>query len=210
MKKCICVFLFVLVTVTLISFVGCKHDGDPEPANFVGEWRSTDGSATVTIDDGKFTTAMGGLELKGTYTVDGNTATTSKVQIPGEMTGGQTVSVSFTMKMVDGNDVMKLTVPAELTGDKPFDMTFVKKSTTKPDLTGTWTGKVDLDGKGTLGEVRIVFTGNTATLTMVGETFEDTVEQEGNFFSLVESGITGMISASGKAYIADGSVFTKQ
>ena len=165
------------------------------------------------IDDGNFTTAMDDLELKGTYTVDGNTATTSKVQIPGEMTGGQTVSVSFTMKMVDGNDVMKLTVPAELTGDKPFDMTFVKKSTTKPDLTGTWTGKVDLDGKGTLGEVRIVFTGNTATLTMDGEdggTFEDTVEQEGNFFSLVESGITGMISASGKAYIADGSVFTKQ
>lgn len=220
MKKLVRVSLFILMALTLSLAIGCKHDSDPEPApaDFAGEWRSTDGVGTVSVKDGEFSTEIDGLKLKGTYTVDGNTATTSKVQIPGEMTGGQTVSVSFTMKMVDGNDVMKLTVPAELTGDKPFDMTFVKKSTTKPDLTGTWTGKVDLDGKGTLGEVTIVFADNKATLTLAGQTVASTdVTQDGNFFTVTWAAnnalkidkSTGLVSASGKAWLGDGSVFTK-
>ena len=158
------------------------------------------------------------MKLEGTYTVDGNTATTSNVKIPAELTGGSDVSVSFTMKMVDGNDVMALTVPAELTGDKPFDMTFVKSSADKPDLTGTWTGKVVIDEKGTLGDATIDFADNKATLTLAGQTVTSTaVTQEGNFFTVTwaENNAlkigksTGLVSASGKAWLDDGSVFTK-
>ena len=216
MKKLVRVSLSVLVAVALISFVGCKNDSEPEPApaNFEGEWKSTDGEATATIKDGKFSTEMDALKLEGTYTVDGNTATTSKVKIPGE----SDVSVSFTMKMVDGNDVMALTVPAELTGDKPFDMTFVKKSSTKSDLTGTWTGKVVIDEEGTLGDATISFADNKATLTLAGQTVASTaVTQDGNFFTVTwaENNAlkigksTGLVSASGKAWLDDGSVFTK-
>ena len=170
MKKLVRVSLSVLAAVALISFVGCKNDSEPEPApaNFEGEWKSPDGEATATIKDGNFTTEMDVLKLEGTYTVDGNTATTSNVKIPAELTGGSDVSVSFTMKMVDGNDVMALTVPAELTQDEPYDMTFVKTSSTKSDLTGTWTGKVVIDEEGNLGDATIVFTDNKATLTLAG------------------------------------------
>lgn len=220
MKKLVRVSLFVLMALTLSLAIGCKNDSDPEPApaDFAGEWKSTDGAGTVSVKDGEFSTVIEGLNLKGTYTVDGNTATTSKVKIPAELTGGSEVSVSFTMKMVDGNDVMALTVPAELTGNKPSDMTFVKTSTTKPDLTGTWTGKVVIDEKGTLGDVTIVFTNNTATLTLPGETEAVTapVTQNGNFFSITDTWtdeggeLTGLISASGKAWLLDGYVFTKQ
>ncbi len=215
MKKLVRVSLSVLVAVALISFVGCKNDSEPEPApaNFEGEWKSTDGEATATIKDGKFSTEMDGLKLEGTYTVDGNTATTSKVPIPAAMSGGKDVSVSFTMKMVDGNDVMALTVPAELAEGKPFDITFVKSSAVKSDLTGTWTGKV-----GTLGDATIVFADNEATLTLAGQTVVSTaVTQDGNFFTVTwaENNAlkigksTGLVSASGKAWLDDGSVFTK-
>ena len=216
MKKLVRVSLSVLVAVALFSFVGCKNDSEPEPApaNFEGEWKSTDGTRTVSVKDGKFSTEMDALKLEGTYTVDGNTATAS-MKIP----GGSDDSVSFTMKMVDGNDVMALTVPAELTGDKPFDMTFVKKSSTKSDLTGTWTGKVELDGKGTLGDATIVFADNKATLTLAGQTVASTaVTQDGNFFTVTwaeENNAlkigksTGLVSASGKAWLDGGFVFTK-
>lgn len=220
MKKLVRVSLFVLMALTLSLAIGCKNDSDPEPApaNFEGEWKSTDGEATVTIKDGNFTTAMGGQKLEGTYTVDGNTATTSKVKIPAELAGGSEVSVSFTMKMVDGNDVMALTVPAELTQNEPFDMTFVKMSATKPDLTGTWTGKVVIDEKGTLGDATIVFANNKANLTLPGQTepVTATVTQDGNFFTITLEDeqksyeLTGLISVSGKAWLADGSVFTKK
>lgn len=220
MKKLVRVSLSVLVAVALISFVGCKNDSEPEPApaNFEGEWKSTDGEGTVTIKDGKFSTEVYGVKLEGTYTVDGNTATTSKVKIPAELTGGSDVSVSFTMKMVDGNDVMALTVPAELTQDKPFDMTFVKSSAVKPNLTGTWTGKVVIDEKGTLGDATISFADNKATLTLVEQTVTSTaVTQDGNFFTVTWAAdnalkidkSTGLVSASGKAWLNDGSVFTK-
>lgn len=220
MKKLVHVSLLVLATVALISFVGCKNEPDPEPApsNFVGEWRSTDGTATVSVKDGKFSTEMDALKLEGTYTVDGNTATTSKVKIPAELAGGSDVSVSFTMKMVDGNDVMALTVPAELTGDKPFDVTLVKSSADKLDLTGTWTGKVVIDEKGTLGDATIVFADNKATLTLAGQTVTSTaVDQDGNFFTVTWAAnnalkidkSTGLVSASGKAWLDNDSVFTK-
>lgn len=217
MKKPIRVSLLVLAAVALISFVGCKNDSEPEtaPANFVGEWRSTDGTATVSVKDGKFTTAMQSMSMEGTYTVDGNTATTSKVKVPVELTGGRDVSASFTMKMMDGSDVMALTVPAELTGDKPSDMTFVKTSAVKPNLTGTWTGKVASAGN---ADATINFADNKATLTVTGQSVDSTgVRQDGNFFTVTWAGnalglneSTGMISASGKAWLDDGSVFTKQ
>lgn len=218
MKKLVRVSLSVLAAMALISFVGCKNDSEPEPApaNFVGEWRSTDGAATVSVKDGKFSTEMNGSKLEGTYTVDGNTATTSKVKIPAASTGGSDVSVSFTMKMVDGSDVMALTVPAELTGDKPSDMTFVKSSAVKPNLTGTWTGKVVSADN---ADAAIVFADNKATLTLAGQTVLSTaVTQDGNFFTVTWTAnnalkidkSTGLVSASGKAWLDDGSVFTKQ
>lgn len=218
MKKLVRVSLSVLAAMALISFVGCKNDSEPEPApaNFVGEWRSTDGTATVSVKDGKFSTEMNGSKLEGTYTVDGNTATTSKVKIPAASTGGSDVSVSFTMKMVDGSDVMALTVPAELTGDKPSDMTFVKSSAVKPNLTGTWTGKVVSADN---ADAAIAFADNKATLTLAGQTVLSTaVTQDGNFFTVTWTAnnalkidkSTGLVSASGKAWLDDGSVFTKQ
>ncbi|MBQ8385187.1 MAG: hypothetical protein IJX45_08150 [Spirochaetaceae bacterium] len=220
MKKLVRVSLFVLMALTLSLAIGCKNDSDPEPApaDFAGEWKSTDGAGTVSVKDGEFSTVIEGLNLKGTYTVDGNTATTSKVKIPAELTGGSEVSVSFTMKMVDGDDVMALTVPAELTGNKPSDMTFVKTSSTKPDLTGTWTGKVVIDEKGTLGDATIVFANNKANLTLPGQTepVTATVTQDGNFFTITLEDeqksyeLTGLISVSGKAWLDEGSVFTKQ
>lgn len=220
MKKLVRVSLSVLAAVALISFVGCKNDSEPEPApaNFEGEWKSTDGEATATIKDGNFTTEMGVLKLEGTYTVDGNTATTSKVPIPAAMSGGKEVSVSFTMKMVDGNDVMALTVPAELAEGKPFDITFVKSSAVEPNLTGTWTGKVVIDEKGTLGDATIVFADNKATLTLAGQDVDSTdVTQDGNFFTVTWAAdnalkigkSTGLVSASGKAWLDGGFVFTK-
>lgn len=218
MKNLVRVSLSVLAAVALISFVGCKNDSEPEPApaNFEGEWKSTDGVGTVSVKDGEFSTVVAGLTLEGTYTVDGNTATTSKVKIPAELTGGSEVSVSLTMKMVDGNDVMALTVPAELTQNEPFDMIFGKPSSTKPDLTGTWTGKVP-DEEGTLGEATIVFANNNVTLTGLGQQdITATVTQDGNFFTITwgddhEWGeLTGLISASGKAWLDGGFVFTKK
>ena len=187
-------------------------------ADFAGQWKSTDGSATATLKDGKFTTTVGGHKLEEAYTVVGKTATTPKMKIPAELAGGSEVSVSFIMKMVDGNDVMALTVPAELTQNEPFDMTFVKMSSTKPDLTGTWTGKVVIDEKGTLGDATIVFANNKANLTLPGQTepVTATVTQDGNFFTITLEDeqksyeLTGLISASGKVWLDDGSVFTKQ
>lgn len=182
-------------------------------ADFAGQWKSTDGSATATLKDGNFTTVMGGQELKGTYTVDGKTATTSKVLFP--VDEGTPVSASFTMKMVDGNDVMKLTVPTEVTQDEPFDMTFVKVSSKESDLTGTWTGKVVSANN---ADATIVFANNKATLTLAGQDVDSTdVTQDGNFFTVtwaenndLEIGkSTGLVSASGKAWLDDGSVFTK-
>ena len=219
MKNLVRVSLLVLAAVALISFVGCKNDSEPEPApaNFEGEWKSTDGAGTVSVKDGEFSTVIAGSKLEGTYTVDGNTATTSKVKIPAELTGGSEVSVSFTMKMVDGNDVMVLTVPAELTQNEPFDMVFGKPSSTKPDLTGTWTGKVPIDEEGTLGEATIVFANNNAILTQPGQQdITATVTQDGNFFTIRWGDdhdwteITGLISASDKVWLDGGFVFTKK
>lgn len=183
-------------------------------ADFAGEWKSTDGNATATLKGGNFTTVMVGQELKGTYTVDGKTATTSEMNIPADLAGGSEVSASFTMKMVDGNDVMKLTVPSKVTQGEPYDMTFVKTSSTKPNLTGTWTGKVVVAGN---ADATIGFADNKATLTL-GETIvtSTAVTQDGNFFTITwgdnqlyldES--TGLISVSDKAWLDDGSVFTK-
>ena len=219
MKNLVRVSLSVLAAVALISFVGCKNDSEPEPApaNFEGEWKSTDGAGTLRVKDGEFSTVIEGSKLEGTYTVDGNTATTSKVKIPAELTGGSEVSVPFTMKMVDGNDVMVLTVPVELTGDEPRDMVFGKPSSNKPDLTGNWTGKVPIDEEGTLGEATIFFANNNAILTGLGQQeITATVTQDGNFFTITWGDdhhgydFTGLISDSGKAWLDGGFVFTKK
>lgn len=218
MKNLVRVSLSVLAAVALISFVGCKNDSEPEPApaNFEGEWKSTDGAGAVSIKDGNFTTVMYGQELKGTYTVDGKTATTSKVQFP--VDEGTTVSASFTMEMVDGNDVMKLTVPAEVTQDEPFVVILGKKTSTKSDLTGTWTtGEVPIDEEGTLGEATIVVTNNSAAITLPGQQkMTATVTQDGNFFTITwrddhhGGELTGLISASGKVWLYNGSLFTRK
>ena len=221
MKKLVRVSLFVLMALTLSLAIGCKHDSDPEPApaDFAGEWKSTDGAGTVSVKDGEFSTVIEGLNLKGTYTVDGNTATTSRVQFPAELAGGSEVSASLTMKMVDGNDVMVLTVPTEVTRGEPLDMTFVKKSTKSDDLTGTWTGNVVSKNK---ADATIVFLAGVATITIGKEKEKvslDSIEvtQDGNFFTIMwedsDLGLsesTGLISVSGKAWLDDGSVFTKQ
>lgn len=211
MKKLVRVSLSVLVAVALISFVGCKNDSEPEPApaNFVGEWRSPDGGFTCTITTDKFTTKVdGGGEFSGTYTVSGSTLTTSEITLPQEI-GGQ--KMKFTMKLKDGeSDVMELQLPEEMGGNAIL----VKKSTEKVDLTGTWTGKVN-DGA---ADGTIVFADGKACLTVGSETVDSTsVTQDGNFFTIEwpESNnlkltkSTGLVSVSGKAYLDDGSVFTK-
>ncbi|MBO5124129.1 MAG: hypothetical protein J6C11_03260 [Spirochaetaceae bacterium] len=198
--------------VTFTKKVNADFAGD----RFAGEWKSTDGSATATLKDGNFTTVMDGEELKGTYTVDGRNATTSRVQFPAELAGGSEVSVSLTMKMVDANDVMVLTVPTEVTRREPLDMTFVKKSTKSDDLTGTWTGNVVSKNN---ADATISFDNNGATLRSGGATVVSTnVTRNGNFFTITWqegnpldlSESTGLVSASGKAWLDDGSVFTKQ
>lgn len=181
-------------------------------ADFAGEWKSTDGNATATLKDGDFTTVMDGEELNGTYTVVGKTATTPKMKIPAGLVAESEVSASFIMKMVDGNDVMKLTV----THGEPLVMTFVKVSTKEFDLTGTWTGKVVSENN---ADATISFNNNEATLRAGGATVVSTnVDKNDNFFTITWDGSnplgltesTGLISASGKVWLDDGSVFTKQ
>ena len=192
-----------------------EDDSDPEqkPAssNFVGEWKSTDGSTTVTVtSDGGFTTEVTGMpdSFSGTYTVssDGKTLTTSEITLPEGMG-----KVAFSMKLKDSEtDVMDLPLSEIGMGD----LVLVKVSTTKPNLDGTWTGQVVIDEEGTLGDATIVFANDTATLTLAGQDFTATVTQNGNFFTMTrednQKELTGLISASGKAWLLDGSVFTKQ
>lgn len=195
-----------------------KDDSAPEqkPAssNFEGKWKSTNGIATVTVTSDRFTTEVTGMPepFSGTYTVssDGKTLTTSEITLP-ETMGGK--KVAFSMKLKDSEtDVMDLPL-AEIGME---DLVLVKVSTTKPNLDGTWTGKIDDEN------VTIVFANNKATLTLPGktgpETVTETVTRDGNFFTILATWtddpegykLTGLISVSGKAWLADGSVFTKQ
>lgn len=219
MKKLVRVSLFVLMALTLSLAIGCKHDSDPEQkpasANFVGEWKSTDGTKTVTVTSATFTTKVTDMPepFTGSYTVssDGKTLTTSEITLP-EAMGGK--KMKFTMKLKDGeSDVMELPLPETMGGNTIL----VKKSTENVNLDGTWTGKIDGEN------VTIVFANNTATLTLPGETGPETtdpapVTQNGNFFTITATWtddpegdkLTGLISASGKAWLYDGSVFTKK
>lgn len=218
MKKLVRVSLFVLMALTLSLAIGCKHDSDPEqkPAssNFVGRWKSTDGSTTVTVTSDRFTTEVTGMPdpISGTYTVspDGKTLTTSEIPLPD---GGGAKAVS--MKLKDSEtDVMDL--PLSEIGVKE-DLVLVKESSTKFNLNGTWTGNVVIDGEEILRDATIVFIDNNATLKLPGnQDVTATVTQNGNFFTirrgddqkLVES--TGLVSVSGKAWLDDGFVFTKE
>ncbi|MBP3415982.1 MAG: hypothetical protein J6K76_01270 [Spirochaetaceae bacterium] len=237
MKKLVRVSLFVLMALTLSIAIGCKHDSDPEPApadvagkndsdpeqkpapsNFVGEWKSTDGTTTVTVtSDGGFRTERTDMPepFSGTYTVssDGKTLTTSEITLPEDMGGAK---VAFSMKLKDSEtDVMDLPLSEIGMGD----LVLVKVSTTEPNLDGTWTGQV-VDEEGNLGNLTIVFANNNATLTLPWETGVVTapVTQDGNFFTITATWtddpegnkLTGLISASDKAWLDDGSVFTKQ
>lgn len=198
-----------------------KVNADPAPeqkpasANFVGDWKSTDGTTTVTVtSDGGFRTERTDMPqpFSGTYTVspDGKTLTTSEITLPEEMGGSK---VAFSMKLKDSEtDVMDLPLSEIGMGD----LVLVKTYSTTPDLTGTWTGQVVIE-EGTLGDVTIVFADNTATLTLPGVNGAPTgpVTQNGNFFSITDTwsdeggDLTGLISASGKAWLLDGSVFTR-
>lgn len=95
-------------------------------------------------------------------------------------------------------------------------LVLVKESSTEPDLTGTWTGKVISADN---ADATIVFGDNGATLTADEKSFvSDKITKEGNFFrvtwktvdQLSLSETTGLISVSGKAWLDDGSVFTKK
>jgi len=201
--------------VTLTKKVDADSDPEQKPtsSNFEGKWKSTDGTTTVTVTSATFTTKVTDMPdpFTGTYTVssDGKTLTTSEITLP-ETMGGK--KVAFSMKLKDSEtDVMDLPL-AEIGME---DLVLVKVSTTKPNLDGTWTGKIDDEN------VTIVFANNKATLTLPGktgpETVTETVTQNGNFFTIPatwtdEEGleVTGLISASGKAWLLDGSVFTKQ
>ena len=220
MKKLVRVSLFVLMALTLSLAIGCKHDSDPEqkPAssNFVGRWKSTDGSTTVTVTSDRFTTEVTGMPdpISGTYTVspDGKTLTTSEIPLPD---GGGAKAVS--MKLKDSEtDVMDLRL-FETGENLGKDLVLVKESSTKLNLNGTWTGNVVIDGEEILRDATIVFIDNNATLKLPGkQDVTATVAQEGNFFTirggddqeLVES--TGLISVAGKAWLDDGFVFTKK
>ena len=220
MKKLVRVSLFVLMALTLSLAIGCKHDSDPEqkPAssNFVGRWKSTDGSRTVTVTSDRFTTEVTGMPepISGTYTVspDGKTLTTSEIPLPD---GGGAKAVS--MKLKDSEtDVMDLRL-FETGENLGKDLVLVKESSTKLNLNGTWTGKVVIDGEEILRDATIVFIDNNATLKLPGkQDVTATVTQNGNFFTirrgddqkLVES--TGLVSVSGKAWLDDGFVFTKE
>ena len=203
-------------TVTLTKKV--KDDSDPEqkPAssNFVGKWKSTDGSTTVTVTSATFTTEVTEMPepFSGTYTVspDGKTLTTSEITLEGM--GG--TKVAFSMKLKDSEtDVMDLLLSEIGMED---NLVLVKVSTDKPDLTGTWTGKVVSAGN---ADATIGFTAdNKATLNLAGQTVDSTdVTQDGNFFTVTWAAdnalkigkSTGLVSASGKAWLDDGSVFTK-
>ncbi len=228
MKKLVRVSLFVLMALTLSIAIGCKHDSDPEPApapeqkpasaNFVGEWKSTDGTTTVTVTSTTFTTKVTDMpeSFTGPYTVssDGKTLTTSEITLPEEMGGAK---MAFSMKLKDSEtDVMDLSL-SEIGLE---DLVLVKVSTTEPNLDGTWTGQVVIDEEGNLGNLTIVFADNEATLTLPGDTGVVTasVTQDGNFFTIMATWtddpegnkLTGLISASGKAWLLDGSVFTKK
>lgn len=222
MKKLVRVSLFVLMALALSLAIGCKHDSDPEqkPAssNFVGRWKSTDGSTTVTVTSDTFTTKMPGMPdpISGTYTVspDGKTLTTSKISFPEDMGGPKAVS----MKLKDSEtDVMDLPL-SKISEKLGKDLVLVKESSTKFNLNGTWTGNVVIDGEEILRDATIVFIDNNATLKLPeNQDVTATVTQNGNFFTirrggddqeLVES--TGLISVSGKAWLDDGFVFTKE
>ena len=222
MKKLVRVSLFVLMALTLSLAIGCKHDSDPEqkPAssNFVGRWKSTDGSTTVTVTSDTFTTKMPRMPdpISGTYTVspDGKTLTTSKISFPEDMGGPKAVS----MKLKDSEtDVMDLPL-SKISEKLGKDLVLVKESSTKFNLNGTWTGNVVIDGEEILRDATIVFIDNNATLKLPGnQDVTATVTQNGNFFTirrggddqeLVES--TGLVSVSGKAWLDDGFVFTKE
>lgn len=220
MKKLVRVSLFVLMALTLSLAIGCKHDSDPEqkPAssNFVGRWKSTDGSTTVIVTSDRFTTEVTGMPepISGTYTVspDGKTLTTSEIPLPD---GGGAKAVS--MKLKDSEtDVMDLPL-SKISEKLGKDLVLVKESSTKFNLNGTWTGNVVIDGEEILRDATIVFIDNNATLKLPGnQDVTATVTQNGNFFTirrgddqeLVES--TGLISVSGKAWLDDGFVFTKK
>lgn len=119
------------------------------------------------------------------------------------------------MKLKDSEtDVMDL--PLSEIGVKE-DLVLVKESSTKFNLNGTWTGNVVIDGEEILRDATIVFIDNNATLKLPGnQDVTATVTQNGNFFTirrgddqkLVES--TGLVSVSGKAWLDDGFVFTKE
>lgn len=202
--------------VTLTKKVNADSDPEqkPAPSNFVGEWKSTDGSTTVTVtSDGEFTTEVTGMPqpFSGTYTVssDGKTLTTSEITLPGDTSG---TKVAFSMKLKDSeNDVMDLPL-SEIGMEKV--LVLVKESTDNFNLDGTWKGKVVAADN---ADATIVFADNEANLTLAGQTVTSTnVSQNGNSFTITwednplnlrES--TGLISGSGKAWLDDGSVFTK-
>ena len=118
------------------------------------------------------------------------------------------------MKLKDSEtDVMDL--PLSEIGVKEEDLVLVKESSTKHDLTGTWTGKVISANN---ADATINFANDKVTLTVGEDSFVSKgISKEGNFFRVTwdtgeqpsSTETTGLISVSGKAWLDDGSVFIK-
>lgn len=225
MKKFTGIFLFVLVAMVLAFSIGCKNDStsvDPNKEKFIGTWESVLGDGNIKMDSNSFT--MNNTELSspvsGTWTVsaDGKTATTSKVSIPNPDTG----SVQFSLTLPEP-DVLFLGPANSQDSDGETPAVFGKKTTTTPDLTGTWSGKVVSvgDAEGTIKFTKDEEGKLSAELTISDdEPFASSsqVAPDGNFFTIEWNGepqnilgpFHGLVSTSGKAYLDDGAVFTKQ
>lgn len=217
MKKTLTMCAAVLAMMMLAFLAGCANGSDSESpatdnkAQFVGTWKSPDGEWTSTITADKFSTKVEGIEtpFDGTWTIgsDGKSFTA-------EIDPGTGTKVNLTLKLVDGeDDVVTGEIPESFGGGTT---TLVKTTTTAPAMDGTWTGVVyDEDATLTWAENKATLTiggqdveSSSVTLDATARNFFTITWEEENALYLTES--TGIVSASGKAYLDNGAIFIKQ
>ncbi|MBR5581375.1 MAG: hypothetical protein IKW26_08780 [Treponema sp.] len=92
----------VALALALVALVGCAQPGggDSGADSFVGTWLYTsDNYSTIEFKtDGTFLWNNGGLEITGTYVVDGNEATLTSATYDGEP-----VVTTLGTATIDGN-----------------------------------------------------------------------------------------------------------